>query len=158
MHKVEKIMWNNSISYPPSTSKSVFSRFCLINIKVIINITEKNLGRNLGRASLHPHGASTAPALYKVLIGRSSFYRCEKWARQQMLVFLREMKCLNNSQKCPFSPLDSKESVLPITLWHWSRCPSLSNGVRGLPRPLAKLAKKALGFSNLPWVFVTLNL
>lgn len=43
-----------------------------------------------------------------------------------MLVFLLEIKCLNNSQKCPFSPLDNKVSVLPSTLWHWSRCPSLS--------------------------------
>lgn len=86
-----------------------------------------------------------------------SFYKFEKWTWQQMLVFLLQIKCLNNSQKCPFSPLDNKVSALPSTLWHWSRCPSLSNCVRGLPWPLAKLAKRALGFSNLPRGFVTLN-
>lgn len=106
-------------------------------------------------ASLHPHGALPAPALYKVLM---SFHQFEKWTWQQMLVFLREIKCLNNSQECPFSPLDNKVSALPSTLWHWSRCPSLSNVVRGLPWPLVTPAKKTLGFSDLPRVFVTLNI
>lgn len=87
-----------------------------------------------------------------------SFYQFEKWTWQQMLVFLLEIKRLNNSQKCPFSPLDNKVYTSPSTLWHWSRCPSLSNGVRGLPWPLAKLANKALGFSNLPRVLATLNI
>lgn len=153
------MVWSNSISYPRSTSKSDLSLSFWFAIDVIINITETNLGRNLKAwqniPALHPHGAPTALALYKVLI---SFYHFEKWTWQQMLVFLLEIKCLNNSQKCPFSPLDNKVSALPSTLWHWSRCPSLSNGVQGLPWPVAELAKKALGFSNLPRLFVTLNL
>lgn len=106
------------------------------------------------KASLHQHGALTPLALCKVVI---SFYQSEKWTWQQMLVFLLEIKCLNNSQKCLFSPLDNKLSALPSTLWHWSRCPSLSNGVQALLWPWVKLAKKALGFSSLPWLLVTLK-
>lgn len=106
------------------------------------------------RASPYPCGALTAPALYQAVI---SFHQSEKLTSQQMLVFLLEIKCLNNSQKCPFSPLNNKLPALPSTLWHWSRCPSQSNGVQGLPWPWAKPAKKALGFSNLSRLFGTLN-
>lgn len=125
-------------------------------IKVIITITETNLGWNLKTLTEHLclPWALTVLASYKVLI---SSYQFEKWTWQQMLVFLRENKCMNNSQKCPFSPLDNKVSALPSTLWLWSRCPSLSNGVQGALWPLLKPAKKALGFTNPTQVFVALN-
>lgn len=159
-----KTTWTDSICFDvPSTSKWFSDgywndeypgkfdfRWSEQNLKILWNIfkTVDHL----------KHVDAGSVWLHKPVI---NFYLFEKWTYQQMLInskcFFWKLEPLNKSQKCPPPPLDDKLSALPSTPWHWHRCPSLSNGVQGLPWSLTKLAKKALGYSNLREPGLNLN-